>query len=76
MIKFKTASGSNYTIDDANQMWYREPNPNSTGVRTKEGKFTSHSPVTVGESVVLECPPLVEGSLVRVICTTPVVDIE
>lgn len=73
ITRFATASGSLYEIDHAAKTWRRLAHaPKSRFVRTPEGHFTSVSPIQVGAPVRLVCPPLLPGTDLRIIETTPV----
>lgn len=76
ITRFATRSGSIYEIDHEARTWARLINSaESNRVRTPDGTFLSISPIRVGSSVTLTCPPIVEGTDVRWIQTTPVVRI-
>jgi hypothetical protein len=73
---FVTESGSQYVVDHAERVWNRRSNPDSPLVRTPNGSYYWVSDIRVGRSVVLLCPPIVEGAATRVIQTTRVVHLE
>lgn len=67
MIKFRTESGSLYTLYP--DRW----ESTSVSTRTSGGEMSGHSPVVVGEPVSIFGPGLAFGT--RLIQTTPVVEI-
>jgi hypothetical protein len=67
MIKFRTQSGSIYVLDG--DRWVST----SVSTRTADGPMIEHSPVEVGQCVVIHGPGLVMGD--RIIVTTPVVEV-
>ena len=69
MIKFRTESGSIYTLYDDESRW----ESTSVNTRTKGGEMHSHSEVVVGQPVLITGPGLMLGA--RLIETTPVVEI-
>lgn len=75
MIKFRTFSGSDYTIDIENKQWYRMYNPNSTDVRDSGSTYEYISAIEIGKPVVIVAPPFEEGNLARIVKTSKVVEI-
>ena len=67
--KFRTESGSVYTLENGN--W----SSTSGSTRTQEGQYIVHSDVIVGQPVEILAPPLVEGAILRIITTSPVVEV-
>ena len=75
-----TESGSSYVLERDTMTWGRfrgTPDRESlfAPVRTKEGKMLKFPEVKVGESMTILCPPLVEGTIGRMISTSFVVEI-
>jgi hypothetical protein len=79
-VKVLTASGSAYILDPKKMTWRREriipdgPSPNP--MRTQEGTIDKWPELRQGESMILICPPLVEGTDGRAIITSPVAEVE
>jgi hypothetical protein len=71
VIWFWTESGAIYRIDRAQKTWQRMSD--HYALRTADGAYDRISDITIGKPVVLRCPPIVEGSAVRIIRSTPVV---
>lgn len=77
MLKIKTQSGSTYLIDVENMTWERtEHAPESKYVRTGGGKLWSMPHIQKEHPMVLLGPPIDGDMDIRVITTTPVVEID
>jgi hypothetical protein len=76
VTKIRTRSGAEYTIDLETKTWERVPGVESSWIRTQSGEFTSISPIKIGHSVTMTCPPITEGAIGRLIVTTEVVCVE
>lgn len=77
MLRIKTESGSLYEIDQEKKTWSRPVHAlSSNQVRTEGGRYISLTPPRVGQVLRMYCPPLNPVSHVRVIITTPIVEIE
>jgi hypothetical protein len=74
IIKFKTESGAEYTLNEEVGTWIRGGDT-KYNIRTTDGVMTSHSNVKIGEPVEILGPPLTEGTDIRLITTTPVAEI-
>jgi hypothetical protein len=72
---FWTRNGSEYVVDHNAHTWRRLPNPASPLVRTDNGTFVAISRIVIGASVVLICPPLIEGTHLRIVRTSCVIQI-
>jgi hypothetical protein len=70
-----TASGSRYRVDPAAGTWARlSHDPRSDALRTTGGALLGLARAPrLGEPALLVCPPIVAGSAVRLVGTTPVV---
>lgn len=82
-VMVKTESGSTYLLDDERMTWSRLRERPYEGfyegwkdtVRTQEGPLNAWPSIMVGEPLNLIGPPLSEGTNVRLISTSPVVEI-
>lgn len=52
MIKCTTETGSQWFIDDGRKRWFRPVNADSPYVRSTQGEFASHSPISIGENIL------------------------
>jgi len=72
-----TATGSRYLIDYDNQTWERYKTGDESGeLRSDGGQFIDISPLEIGKSLAMMCPPYHEKADGRAIITSAVLSIE
>jgi hypothetical protein len=80
LVKVMTVSGSVYILNSDEMTWRRQraiPDlPSSNPMRTADGTLNKWPDLRIGESMVLICPPIVEGAAGRAIITSPVAEVE
>jgi len=73
-VRFRTETGSVYTVDNERLTWRRVHRTTRSGrLRTESGELTAPVVPRVGESATLVGPPFRLGVGPRLIVTTPVV---
>lgn len=77
----KTKTGSVYHINTTYKMWEQieqgndVPIVSSAPLRTTHGSYVKVSDPSLGLGLLIQCPPLVEGTIGRLIYTSDVVEI-
>lgn len=77
-MTFQTQNGSVYEITQkgAEYLWERTTSTERGGVlRTESGPLTKKPKIEIGEGAMLFCPPIKEGTQVRIIYTSDVTEI-
>lgn len=76
-LKITTQSGSVYIIDPTAKTWERVHATALSGtIRTTGGVFEEMYPITVGNGLLMFCPPLEMNGPPRMIYTSNVTEIE
>jgi hypothetical protein len=76
-VRFRTATGSRYEVDNREMVWRRLSATLASGrLRSDSGRLLMRVDPTVGVSTLLVCEPFAPGLGSRVVMTTPVVAIE
>jgi hypothetical protein len=71
-----TIHGTKFEIDTVRKTWARIDKTGDSGhLRDESGVYYEMHPPVIGESLVLICPPRVEGAAGRAIITTPIKEI-
>lgn len=73
-LEVKTKAGSFYILDQEAMTWQRESA--SYRLRSRDGKLLEWPNVKVGFPMELWCPPFRKGAAIRLIFTTPVVEVK
>jgi hypothetical protein len=77
MIRFKTITGSVYEIDTENLRWARLSYTENSGyVRGENGPLLAIPEVKLGHSVIMNCPPVDDKYVGRLIITSAVMEVE
>lgn len=80
MVKIVTTKNKTmYSIDLTEKTWMKiaegEHDRGDYPLRTNKGEFISVDPIEIGFPLTLYCPPITIGSTVRLITTSPIIDI-
>ena len=70
IVRYTTESGSVYTIDHDRKTWRRIRGDGAAEIRTDDGTFST---IDTGDGILMVMEPLVEGTIARIIHSTPVV---
>ena len=81
ITRFTTAHGSTYEIDDSEKTWKQldagqDTEGDGFDLRSTQGPYFSVSSIVEGQRVNIWAPPFVEGAVMRVISTSPVVTVQ
>ena len=75
-LQIRTMTGSTYILDKDQMTWERVFTALLSGpLRTVSGKLTVWPVIKLGESMDMECPPFVEGAILRLVSTSEVMSI-
>jgi hypothetical protein len=78
VISFLTEQGSKYEIDDEAKTWvrfYKSPTNTNSQLRSTSGIFIEKGEIKVGLRFQMLCPPFTDQSSMRMISTSPVVEV-